>query len=498
MNKHDYQMKVAPGLSALLFPRLRDMLFITIFVGAIMVGPRMVNGDLGRHLVLGKYMVTTLSIPTRDLFSFTKPSQSRPPYEWLAQVVLYFAYRILNMDGVVILTALVLAMTFVVVFIDSFHRSSMPVLAAFLSLWAGVSSSIDWLTRPHVLSFFFLALWLMWLERIRKNENISLWWFPLLMLVWANSHGGFILGILAWVAYLSGWAWEAWRHRSVTDIGRNLMIIGGTSLIASVLTPDLWRNWQGVLANNSIYILSHTSETKPPDFSVIGTLPFTCLLVLVLISFFLYRKRYPVSHILLLVGLALISLLMARNVPYFAIAAAPILIGDIGTLFREKSVWNKFEDRVARIETGLKGYVWPALAMITAIGFFAYYQSVFHAPFDNFNPQAFPVRAVDWLESHPQSGNMFNDFNWGGYLLYRLWPEDRVFIDSQSDFYGETLTRQYAEILSGQGDWEANLRQYNIGWLIVSPQSGLARSASGSPEWSMIYEDASAVIFVRK
>ena len=93
---------------------------------------------------------------------------------------------------------------------------------------------------------------------------------------------------------------------------------------------------------------------------------------------------------------------------------------------------------------------------------------------------------------------MFNDFNWGGYLLFRLWPGNHVFIDSQSDFYGESLTRQYAAILSGQGDWEAKLSQYNVAWIIVPPASGLAQSARAGFEWYVVYEDPTAVIFVRK
>ena len=68
---------------------------------------------------------------------------------------------------------------------------------------------------------------------------------------------------------------------------------------------------------------------------------------------------------------------------------------------------------------------------------------------------------------------MFNDFNWGGYLLYRLWPNQRVFIDSQSDFYGEAFTRQYAAVLAGSDDWQGILNQYSVNWIIIPPGTGL-------------------------
>ncbi len=479
-------------------PRLRDMLFIVIFVGALMLGPRMINGDLGRHLTLGKYMVTTLNIPVRDLFSFTRPNQPRPPYEWLAQVIFYIVYRILNLDGVVLLTALILAMAFLVVYIDSVRRSGLPIIALFLTVWATASSSLDWLTRPHVFSFLFFAIWILWLEKIRNGKKAALWWFPALMLVWANTHGGFIFGILAWVAYFAGWLWEYRRKSADIKAGRTLMIVGGLSLITTILTPDLWRNWQGVLANNSVYILSHTSETMPPDFAVPGTFPFTVLLGSALILLLLGWKRIPISHILLLLGLALISLIMARNIPFFAIATAPIISGYIGLNFSSTSMWLKLEQRVAKIDGSMRGYGWPILTLLVTIGFFSFYQTRTQTSVNQFSSQTFPVQAADWIENHPPTGNMFNDFNWGGYLLFRLWPGTQVFIDSQSDFYGEGLTRQYAGIIAGQGNWDSELSRHNVNWIIVPSRSGLAAAASANSNWQTAYEDSLAVIFVRK
>ncbi len=136
--------------------------------------------------------------------------------------------------------------------------------------------------------------------------------------------------------------------------------------------------------------------------------------------------------------------------------------------------------------------------ILAAIGFFAYRFSNTGASFYQFGPQAFPVQAADWIEGHPLRGNMFNDFNWGGYLLYRLWPNQRVFVDSQSDFYGEELTRQYADILGGNGDWEAQLSRYDVDWIIVPPKASLAEKARTSQDWQIDYEDTMAVIFVRK
>jgi hypothetical protein len=487
-------------MSRYLLPRLQDFVFIIVFVGALLTGPRMLNtdGDLGRHLTVGNYILDRHHIPTTNLFSFTKPNQPRPPYEWLAQVLFSISYRLLNLDGVVLLTAFVISAVFLIVYFDSAERSSLPMLALILTLWAATASSLDWLTRPHIFSFLFLAIWIRWLEKLRNTGKIALWFFPVLMLVWANTHGGFISGILAWIAYLGGWLWDSLRKSADMNHGKKLMIIGSSSLIASILTPDLWRNWQGVFNNNSIYILSHTTETMPVNFAIPGTFPFAVLLALSLGLLLWGRKQIPMSHIFLLLGFAVISLLMVRNIPFFAITATPILTGYIGKSSDRISLWRNLEERVIAINKRLGGYLWPILIPLSIIGIFSIYQFETHNSFNQFSTQVFPVRAVNWIENHPLKGNMFNEFNWGGYILYRLWPGQRVFIDSQSDFYGEVLTRQYSEILNGDGNWDGELRQYDISWIIVSPQTGLARATSANLNWQLAYRDPITVIYVRK
>jgi hypothetical protein len=190
---------------------------------------------------------------------------------------------------------------------------------------------------------------------------------------------------------------------------------------------------------------------------------------------------------------------MARNIPFFAIAAAPILAGNLRTKLKSISLWSVLEERILNIDGELRSfYILAILMVILSTCSFLYYQIRYHTPFDQFSEQTLPIQAADWLESHPQKGNMFNDFNWGGYLLFKLWPENKVFIDSQSDFYGEELTRQYAAILGGEGNWDKTLSQYDVTWIIVPSKSGLAEAARLSANWQINYQDPLAVIFVRK
>jgi hypothetical protein len=487
-------------MSRYLFPRLRDIIFLIIFLGAVLNGPRMLNADsdLGRHLTVGNYILNTLQIPTRNLLSFTLSNQPRPPYEWLAQILFALSYRLLNMDGVVLLTSLVLAVTFVLVFTDSLQRSQAPFIALFLTAWAAAASSLHWLTRPHIFSFLFFAIWLGLLEHWRKGEKIPLWIFFVLMLIWVNTHGGFIFGILAWLAYSAGWLWDYLRKKAIMESGKELLIIGGASLLASIITPSLWQNWNAVLNNRSAYILSQTVETNPPNLLSINIWPFTGLLAITIILFILQFKRVNASHIFLIAGLALTGLLIARNIPFVAIAAAPILTEWMKPITEKFARWRNFEDRFQAIDKNWRGFFWPAAIFVIAAGFFTYQFSQTQTPINQINSSNYPVHAADWLEQHPVQGNMFNDINWGGYLLYRMWPEQHVFIDSQTDFYGEALTRQSLDILNGEKNWDTDLSQYNVTWIIVPIEANLANEAEQSPNWEIAYKDNVAIIFVRK
>jgi len=490
-----------PGrILAVLLPRLQDMIFITIFAGANLSGMEMLNtdGDLGRHLTIGRYILETRQIPTRDLLSHTLAGESRPPYEWLAQLLFAGADRALGLDGVVLLTAIILATTILLLYRDAARRSGTPLLALLFSLWAAAASSLHWLTRPHIFSFLFLAIWLNRLQKLQADEDVPLWHFPALMLVWANTHGGFIFGILAWLAYFAGGLWQTWRNRPEGPSLRAWFLIGISSLAATVVTPDSWHNWEAVLGNHSRFILSRTVETMPPDFRMSGTWPFAGLFLITLVLLALNRRRVASQQVILLAGLGGMALLMARNIPLFAIAAAPILATWSAQLMSGLRRWPEIENGIRSIDESLQGFVWPILLMALATGFYLRHRQTAGSSIFEFDGRIFPVEAANWIEDHPLAGNMFNDFNWGGYLLYRLWPVDRVYVDSQSDFYGESFMRQYERVLEGGPSWQQDLMDHQVSWILVPPTTGLAQEARLSTDWEVAFQDAVSVIFIRK
>jgi hypothetical protein len=494
---------MGPGKKILQFllPRLQDILFVAILGGSFLLGPRMlsVDSDLGRHLAFGRYILVTGKIPTTDLFSHTRPGAERPPYEWLTQLIFALLDRIAGLDAVILLVCLVIALTFSFVYGQAARRSGLPVLSLLLTVLAVAASSLHWLPRPHVVTFLFLAILLERLESVRLGEHVPLWQFPALMLLWANTHGGFVFGFLAWMAYLAGWCWDKWINKSGPATGSGTRLLSGSLLagVASVLTPDGWENWKAVLSNHSQYILSRTVETMPPDFHQTSTWPFLLLGLLSIFRFLLIWKKAQASHVFLLAGFAGAGLIMARNIPLFAVAAPPILsLWVCEALQKGKimSLWLIVEKRIEELQRLLSGGFWPVLFGWGLVLFIGGRQLAQKGTLMQFNRNVFPVQAVDWLEANPQSGLMFNEFNWGGYLLYRLWPEQKVFLDSQTDFYGEALVKEYEQAITASPGWDEVLHRYNVTWVIIPRTTRLASALQNSHDWEMLYQDPITII----
>lgn len=499
------------GIIAYLLPGLGAIVWMAVFLGVIGLGPRMMNidGDLGRHLTIGRYILSAGHIPTTDLFSHTLYGQALTPHEWLAQVIFAVAYQGLGLSGVVVVCALVIASTFWLVFRRAQSTSRTVLLAVGVTVLAMAASSLHWLTRPHVFTFLMLALWIDSLERLRIGYLRSWWRLPVLMLLWTNLHGAFIAGFVVWGIYGFGLAWDIVWSRSLSRIPdrfiRFYLLAGLVSLLATFVNPVgpvLWGTSLGYIGNR--YLVGHTAEYLPPNFHDPSTLPFLAMIGVTTCVFGLSGRKLMAEKVFLLSAWMLMALYSVRNVPLFAIVAAAPLAGLMSRwatdAVRQRSFlgrWLVLEDRLLQVETQLRGVLWPVILVgLVVIGLYGGAALDFSGAGDRFDARVFPVAAVDWMQSHPPEGQGFNYFPWGGYLLYRLWPEQRVFIDGQTDFYGEELTRQYEQVLTLSQGWEQVFRQYHIRWVLMPADEPLTSHLKDSPGWQVDYQDETAVLLV--
>ncbi|MEW6505686.1 MAG: hypothetical protein AB1457_17140 [Chloroflexota bacterium] len=484
--------------AAWLLPRLSEMLFAAVLFGLTGIAPRLLNqdGDTGRHLAVGRTILATLQIPRLDIFSHTLSGQPLSPHEWLAQVVFALSERAFGLSGVTLVTALTLAAAFTLAYAEARRRSQMPILALGITLLGLAAASLHFLARPHVFTILFTILWLVLLERMREGRPLSPLWLGLVMLVWANTHGAFIAGFVIGAAFLAEALWEDARRKPfrLSPFSRALLIGGGLALAASLLNPvgvGVWRTAFDFLSSR--YLVGHTQEYLPPNFQQATFYPF---LVMIGLSVWLVGNRrvsLPLSHRFLLAGWTAMGLFSARNIPLYAVVALPILAQALARVVHGGR-WEKFETAVAAVDARLRGVVWIPLSVIVLILSILFVPAVNQA--SRFDPRVFPVAAVDWVEQHPQSGRMFNYFPWGGYLLYRLYPEYRVFIDGQTDFYGEALTREYETVITLAKGWEDVLGRHSVEWAIIPADEPL-RVALQTIGWQEVYADSTAVVLRR-
>jgi hypothetical protein len=182
-----------------LLPSFGTVLWMSSFIGALASGRQMINidGDLGRHITVGNYMLDNRVIPLRDVFSHTMAGQPITPHEWVAQVIFALAHRLIGLNGPILASALVISTSFwlVLLRIRSERKNLFPVV--FVASLATTASSLHWLSRPHIFTFLLLALWMIVLRQMGNGKPDRWWLLPVLMLVWANTHRAFFDRICA-------------------------------------------------------------------------------------------------------------------------------------------------------------------------------------------------------------------------------------------------------------------------------------------------------------
>ncbi|HEX5808299.1 MAG TPA: hypothetical protein VFY25_06505, partial [Anaerolineales bacterium] len=117
---------------------------------------------------------------------------------------------------------------------------------------------------------------------------------------------------------------------------------------------------------------------------------------------------------------------------------------------------------------------------------------------NHFDPRFFPVEAVSWLEAHPPQGRMFNEFDWGGYLLLRLWPDQQIFMDGHTHIYGEALTREYERVITLSPGWQDVLDKYEVAWVIVRSNAPLINALTLQDNWLITHQDPTTTILIRE
>lgn len=510
-----------PRWVAWAFPSLSDLLFVALLGLALgLRGHQLFNadGDLARHLAVGRQILATGSIPTLDLFSYTRGGEPFVPYEWLSEVIFAATSLQLGFAGVAVLAASLAAAPFLLLARWTVRDGANPFVAIGLLTAGALAGSMHWLARPHLFTILLALLWTRALVRHRATGSLRpLAALPPLMALWANLHGGFLAGFVILGVFLVGAIVEAQRDDGVT--GRRgdgetrgtqnsetrtqnrrsmvaMAVAGLLSLAATGLNPVGYYILPHVAGYfRSQFLVDNTVEYLSPNFHDLGPQLFLGLLLVAVVALALApRPIAPTDLGMLLVWTAL-ALYSARNIPLFVVICLPIVarLGSEALGIRGGGIAG----RLAATERQLGGPLLPLLAVAAALLISRGTVGDIRPQF-GFDPALFPVQALAKAEQAGARGNLFNYFSWGGYVLYAGYPAHRVFIDGQTDFYGEQLTRDYLKVARLEPDWEAVLDRHRVDWVLFPHRSPLSMLLARTHGWRLAYEDETADIYVKE
>lgn len=456
-----------------------------LFLGLFAMAARNVTDpDIWWHLRTGQYIAEHKSVPHTDPFSYTRAGEPWVAHEWLTDLLLYQIQRITGFGSLILIFAAFLCAAFFLLYL---RCGPAPYIAGVATLCAAWATGPIWGVRPQVLSFLLTSLWLLILERSGRNPKL-LWWTLPITLLWVNLHAGFALGLALSALFLAGALVERLLGHSAPNARwRMSASILFLDLLLVPLNPNGLRLFSYPIETlRSTTMQNYIAEWASPNFHHAQYWPF---LLIVLAAFAtLGWSQVPVRprDVILLIVSLYASLASIRLIPFFVLIAVPVISRRLG-------IWPQTVGHPRRPPPAFRS--WLNAAIILAMAIFASFhitrviQRQPHA-----EDELFPLRAVSFLQAHPPSGPIFNHYDWGGYLIWKLHPSTPVFIDGRADLYGPQLFRDFAAAYQFKGRWQQILQRWHIQTVIVPPNSALATGLQSAPGWIVSYRDSHAII----
>jgi len=457
-----------------------------------------IDADMWWHLKSGQTMWQQKVILTQDQFSFTKLNQPWVNAFWLSDLIMYFLVSFSGLPFLIIFIALIGCITFLTIF----FRSSGPLfIRSFVILIAAISVSPGWTARPQVFSFFLLAMLNLWMEKRKHYRKPPLFLLPLFFVAWVNIHGGFIWGFLLLIATIFGMVFDLINCNDDERLNlkikiKQLAIWTSISLIAIVINPYGFSIWKLPFYTIDVSI-NVIQEWFSPNFHNLEMQPFLWIVFLLLIGLSLSEKKQRFVDIFKSVGFIYMGFVSQRNIPLSAIVLAPFIIDLFSDAWskRNKKVSSETEIQSSRSQairgSGIINATLIFLMVIVAGG--RIYLQTSNSIIEN----SYPFHAVRWVRENHPIGNMFNSYNWGGYLVYNL-PMYPVYIDGRADLYGERLIKEWWEIVEGKKNAITLLDSYNINFLLIEPGWPIIDVLLSDANWEIAYQDDISIILIRR
>jgi hypothetical protein len=486
----------------------RLVLVITFLLIFIMAARTPLDTDMWWHLRAGEEMLRTGQVLQTDIFSFTRAGAHWMNVFWLADLGMALLFRWGGFLAISAAVAVAATLSMLLVLLQSegpaFIKSAVLLLGSMVC-------SLVWSPRPQVLSLVLVALtgYLLYLYKWRGIDR--LWALPLVFILWSNVHGSFMIGLIQIGAVVAG---EILNHlfniqtdnrlpwRKIIRLGVFGLVCGLVVLI-NPTGLDVWK--LPIYTANMRATVQLIPEWASPDFHQLLQQSMLWLLLAAVASIGLAGRMMDGADLITLIGFTYLALLARRSFGVSAIVILPVLLRSISvalTTWPERAPWTRrwlasapkqaAPGRFLALKKAVNLSL-VSLLMLAALG--KLYIVSYPALVNYYEAQSFPSQATAWLADHAPGVRIFNEYNWGGYLLWKL-EKNRLFVDGRADLYGDALLEEWSATSQASPGWQDTLTRYQVDLVMLAPDRPLLKAVDAAG-WKLVYQDQQAVIYAK-
>jgi hypothetical protein len=493
--------------------RLRLPSVESMFVWAILliaIAPAVqpvTDPDFFWHLQVGRWIIEHGAIPHQDLFTYTVSDHLFVAHEWLTEVIMAALVNVAGLTGPSLFFGLVTWLGFLALLKTP---RKVSFLVAGLSLAIGiVAGNPIWGPRTQMITFTLLVVLLLALRRYRESgDRRWLYVIPPMFVLWVNLHAGFTIGLVFLYITLAGELLRSWAHRRAAasnqeaeaPVGlRPLVIATAAATLAVAINPNVFGIYlyaaqtQFSTAQQRLIV-----EWFSPDFHRWELRAFEAMLLLLFVLLTLSRRRPRLTDMLLLLAVMALALQSVRHIALFVAVATPILAE------QAQAVLDAYRDRLPRFRLPRPNPVIGALNLVVlvVVGLAVVVGYAIPKAASGFTSSTvtsqYPVAALDTLGNDLPPGHVFNQYGWGGYFVYRVWPRQPVYIYGDAAVMGDPFLTEYQNINVLKPDFLDILNRRGVTWVLYPTDDPVAVVLLQTKEWVPVYRDGVATVLVKR